>query len=57
MAKFTPEDKLQAVLRYLNGKESYNEIGRFIATDHKSIVKWVKQYEYYGVEALNRVRP
>jgi len=52
MGKFTAEEKLQAVLRYLNGKESYKEIGRSFRTDHKSIVKWVKQYEYNGVEAF-----
>jgi transposase len=52
MAKFTAEDKLQAVGRYLNGHESSNEIARSLKTDHKAILKWVKQYEYNGVEAF-----
>ncbi len=52
MGKFTAEEKLQAVLRYLNGQESYREIGRSLGVDNKSIVKWVKQYEYNGAEAF-----
>lgn len=52
MSKFTAEDKLQAVKRYLNGNESSNEIAKSLATDNKVILKWVKQYEYNGVEAF-----
>ncbi|WP_375709233.1 transposase, partial [Sporosarcina sp. NCCP-2222] len=44
MAKFTAEDKLQAVNRYLNGRESSIEIAKSLETDHKAIFKWVKQY-------------
>ena len=46
MAKFTNEDKLEADLRYLNGKESYREIGKSIGVDYKSIVQWVKRYVF-----------
>ncbi|EJR36955.1 hypothetical protein IIE_02341, partial [Bacillus cereus VD045] len=28
MAKFTADEKIQIVLRYLNGNESYREMGR-----------------------------
>lgn len=52
MAKFTTEDKLKAVQRYLNGSESSSEIAKSLGTDHKAILKWVKQYEYNGVEAF-----
>ena len=52
MAKYTSEEKLQAVLRYIEGKESSHEIARLIGTDHKAILNWVKQYEYNGVEAF-----
>ncbi|MFF2175418.1 IS3 family transposase [Lysinibacillus sp. NPDC058147] len=48
MAKYTVEDKLQAVERYLNGNESAKSLG----TDHTAILKWVKQYEYNGVGAF-----
>lgn len=50
MAKFTTEDKLQAVNRYLNGNESSYEIAKSLGTNHKAILKWVKQYEYSGDE-------
>ena len=52
MAKFRAEEKLQAALRYFEGKESSREIAKSIGTDHKAILNWVKQYEYNGVEAF-----
>jgi len=52
MAKFTTEDKLQAVQRFLNGNESSYELAKSLGTDNKAILKWVKQYEYNGVEAF-----
>lgn len=52
MAKFTAEDKVQAVNRYLNGNESSYEIAKSLGTNHKAILKWVKQYEYNGVDAF-----
>ena len=52
MAKFTAEEKLEAVLRYLNTNESYLSIAKSLGTDKMSIIKWVKQYEYHGEEAF-----
>lgn len=52
MAKFSAEEKLQAVIRYVNGNESYRTIGKSIGVDHKAIAKWVKQFEYNGVDAF-----
>lgn len=52
MAKFTAEDKIQAVKRYLNGNESSYQIAKSLGTDHKAILKWVKQYDYNGEEAF-----
>ncbi|MER1959115.1 MAG: IS3 family transposase [Solibacillus sp.] len=52
MAKFTAEEKLQAALRYLEGKESYREIARSIGVDHNALPKWVKQYELQGINAF-----
>ena len=52
LAKYTSEEKLQAVLRYLKGNESSVEIAKSIGTDHTAILKWVKLYEYHGEEAF-----
>ena len=52
MAKFTAEEKLQAVLRYLEGKESFREIAKSLGTHNKIIQVWMKQYEYHGVKAF-----
>jgi transposase len=52
MAKFTAEQKLQAVARYLNGNESYREIGKSLGLDFRYINKWVKQFEHNGAEAF-----
>ncbi|MBD8035353.1 transposase [Solibacillus sp. A46] len=43
MAKFTLEEKLQAVFRYIKGNESSHEIAKTIGTDHKAILNWAKQ--------------
>ncbi|MGE7950126.1 IS3 family transposase [Lysinibacillus sp. NPDC093688] len=52
MVKYTAEDRLQAVERYLSGKESSYDLAKSMGTDNKAILKWVKQYEYNGVEAF-----
>ena len=50
MAKFTPEEKLEAVQRYLEGKESYLTIANIYKTSDSVIRNWVMQYEAHGVE-------
>jgi len=52
MAKYTAEERLQAALRYIEGKESSHEIAKSIGTDNKAILTWAKQYEHNGVEAF-----
>lgn len=52
MAKFNAEEKLEAVNRAINGKESYYSIAKSMGVDGKAIHKWVKQYEYNGAEAF-----
>ena len=52
MAKFTAEEKLQAVLRYMNGNESFKTIAQSIGADEKNIRVWKKQYEHNGAEAF-----
>jgi transposase len=54
MAKFSAEDKLAAVQRYLQSKGSNRTIGDSIGA-HSSLVKtWMRQYEKNGVEALRK---
>jgi len=52
MGKFSVEEKLKAVLRYLNGNESTRLISREIGVMHSNLLTWVKQYEQNGVEAF-----
>jgi transposase-like protein len=54
MAKFTGEDKLVIVQRYLAGVESYSTIARSIGTSDSVIRNWVMQYEQFGAEVLFR---
>ncbi|HWI49715.1 MAG TPA: transposase, partial [Rummeliibacillus sp.] len=54
MAKFTTEDKLIAVKRYLREEESYNSIARSMNTMHSTIKKWVAQYQFNGIEGLEK---
>lgn len=52
MAKFTADEKIHIVLRYLNGNESYREIGKAIGIRETVILNWVNQYKQNGVEAF-----
>ena len=52
MAKFTAEDKIAAVKRYLEGKESYTSIGDSIGTSESIVRNWVNQYRHHGVQAF-----
>ncbi|WP_416827240.1 transposase [Ectobacillus polymachus] len=52
MTKFTVEDKLAAVQRYLGGRESYASIGASIGTSKALIMNWVRQYQYHGESKL-----
>jgi transposase len=52
MTKFSAEDKLAAVHRYLQGYDSYSTIGASIGAASSLVITWVKQYEENGVEAF-----
>jgi transposase len=54
MAKFTADDKLSAVQRYLDGAESYASIATSIGTTHSLVRDWVMQYERHGAEAFTK---
>ncbi|SFJ91260.1 hypothetical protein SAMN05518846_106266, partial [Brevibacillus centrosporus] len=45
MAKFTVEDKLEAIRRYLNGNESFACIASSMGTVKSEVIKWVQLYQ------------
>ncbi|PLT32123.1 IS3 family transposase [Bacillus sp. V5-8f] len=54
MVKISDANKLCAVLRYLDGKESYKEISSSLGVDNGDLRLWVKRYEYHGKEAFTK---
>lgn len=52
MTKFTGEEKLTAVKRYLKGGESYARIGTSIGASKTVVMNWVMQYQEHGEEGL-----
>jgi transposase-like protein len=54
MVKFTLEDKLAAIQRYLEGADSYKSIGASIGTSENIVRTWVMQYQQHGSEALKK---
>ncbi|SDP58938.1 Transposase [Litchfieldia salsa] len=55
MAKFTVEQKLDAVNRYKNGGESLNSIAKSIGVSNTETIDfWVKKYQIHGLEAFNK---
>lgn len=55
MAKMSSEDKLAAVQRYVNGKESSRTFATNFGISHRYLLTLVKQYEHNGVETFVRV--
>ena len=55
MAKFTIEQKLEAVNRYENGGESLNSIAKSLGISNTETIDfWVKKYQVYGLEAFKK---
>lgn len=54
MSKYTVEIKLQAVKRYLTGKEGYKSIAQSIGATHSQIINWVKLYEAQGEHGFQK---
>ena len=54
MSKYTVEDKLQAVERYLNGNESYKTIAECIGADKSQVITWVKLFEAQGEKGFKK---
>lgn len=54
MAKMSPEDKLAAVQRYINGKDSSRTVAAEFGISHRYLLSLVKQHEHNGVETFVR---
>ena len=54
MSKFTVEDKLKAVERYLTGNESYKTIAESIGALKSLVINWVKLFEAQGEEGFKK---
>jgi transposase len=54
MAKLSAENKLAAVQRYVNGKESARAVATAFGISHRYLLSLVKQYEQNAVEAFAR---
>lgn len=52
MSKFKAEDKIQIVLRYLEGNESFEKIAEEVRVSKSIIRGWVRLYEQQGLEAF-----
>lgn len=52
-AKYTKEQKLEIVKRYLSGEGSIVSLAREIGAAKDNILQWVTAYRYNGEEALN----
>ncbi|OTQ84224.1 transposase [Bacillus subtilis subsp. subtilis] len=54
MAKFSSEEKIQAVKRYVNGGESGLDIARSIGVHNSNLHQWIKQYELFGEDVFQK---
>lgn len=54
MAKFTIEEKLEAVKRYVNGTESQRTIANSIPVDVALFRTWIQQFQYHGESAFEK---
>lgn len=54
LAKYTPDEKLEAVQRYLNGNDGYRSLAKILGMDPKLLHYWIKTYQYHGVEAFTK---
>lgn len=52
MSKFTPEEKLRAVMRRIKEHESFDGIASLIGADKSSVREWCRNYEAFGEQAF-----
>lgn len=54
MAKFTAQQKLLAVKRYLEGKEGQGSIAKSIGVSKSMLQLWIRKYQYHAESAFVR---
>lgn len=54
MPRFTTEEKIQAVKRYVNGTEGHKTIAKDIGVSHGVFSNWIQQYQHHGERALEK---
>lgn len=54
MAKFTAQQKIQAVQRYLEGTEGQESIAKSIGVTSGVLITWIRQYQYHGESAFEK---
>ena len=54
MAKFSPEEKIQAVKQYVNGNEGIKTIATSIDVHPSLLHQWIKKYELFGKDAFEK---
>ena len=52
MSNFTAENRIQMVLRYLNGNESIKGISQQVQINKSVLSGWIRLYEQHGSEAF-----
>ena len=52
MKKFSEEEKLMAVKKYLSNEGSFKRIGDSIGADEGDVRSWVQRFQYHGNEAF-----
>lgn len=54
MTKYSPQDKIQAVKKYLHGNDGGKTIAKSIMVHPSMLHQWIKQYEIFGDDAFEK---
>lgn len=54
-SKFSPEEKLEYVLRCIEGKDSFSHAAKLIGVGKDTMRRWVSNYKSLGINGLNTI--
>ena len=54
MSKFTPEEKLRAVMLHMEKGLSFRDIAKLIGAGKTPVTEWCRNYEVFGAQAFSR---